>query len=72
MLVRINGLPIQEVPSKVAYVADTVSEIAFQPLNVELTYGSHHLVSADLNPLNAPHHVLEGIQHLGHFFINLF
>lgn len=56
MLVKINGDPMK-------FDWEQVREFATQPINVEFTYGTEHLISADLNPINAPQHVWDGIVH---------
>lgn len=85
MLIKMNGVPvdIQQVSQQIGDVTKRIGEaeldfyhhlvpVVNQPLNVDFSYGSHHLISADLNPLNAPQHVWDGFVQASHMIINLF
>lgn len=64
MLVKLNGLPIEQVADSISQTAYQVNDIITQPLTIEFAYGNYHLVSADLNLINAPHHIVDGFIHV--------
>lgn len=68
MLIRMNGTPLEHIADTAHVVVDVVTT----PVNVDISMGSCHLISADLNPINAPQHVWDGFVQASHMIINLF
>jgi hypothetical protein len=49
-----------------AYIerANDITEVIDQPITVGFHIGNLHVESADLNPVNIPEHIANGINHL--------
>jgi hypothetical protein len=64
MLVKINGTPVDEVVQELSDTAEILKNTLTTPVNVNIAIGNHHITSADFNPINSPHHIVDGFIHL--------
>jgi hypothetical protein len=64
VLVRINGAIIPEVAESVVDGFKEVTEYISQDAIIDVSFGGYHIISADLNPINMPRHIVDGIVHL--------
>ena len=66
MLIRINNLPLNIDTFGHSYVemANDVTEVITQPLTVAMNIGGTHILSADMNPINAPQHIVDAFSHV--------
>lgn len=69
MLVKINNIPLNVDTFARDYVdvSEDIIDIMTQHLSVDITVGSAHLISADLNPINTPEHILNVAKHIIEF-----
>lgn len=79
MLIKISGTPIVDITNQMGITAEQLQDLVTTPINVEFVFGTHHLIGTDLNPINAPKHLIDGFNHLpeniasvSHFIVNLF
>ncbi|OPH61743.1 hypothetical protein BC351_00435 [Paenibacillus ferrarius] len=66
MLIRINNAPLEVDSFAQTYIeaSNELTKVITQSINVELSVGGSHLISADMNPINAPHYIIKAINHL--------
>lgn len=64
MLVKLNGIPIEALTHHMSNTAEILKNVVITPINFDVGVGVYHFTSPDLNPINAPQHIVEGFIHL--------
>jgi hypothetical protein len=65
MLVKINGVPIEELAKEGVDVGLSIKDayhLIHTPINLDVGMNTHHWFTADMNIFNIPHHAYDLVQ----------